>query len=68
MQVLKDKNLIAERATVVEEKIEEEEQEQQKEVVSVFEGEKKKMNTLRTGSEGEEVKLMQVCSQYVFLL
>ncbi|KAJ4722959.1 plastid transcriptionally active 5 [Melia azedarach] len=59
LQVLKDKNLIAERATVVEEKIEEEEQEQQKEVVSVFEGEKKKMNTLRTGSEGEEVKLMQ---------
>lgn len=61
MQVLKEKNLIAERATLVEKN---EEEEQVKEVIRVLEGEEgKKRRTLRIGSEGEEVKAMQVCSQ-----
>ncbi|KDO37298.1 hypothetical protein CISIN_1g045359mg, partial [Citrus sinensis] len=58
LQMLKEKNMIAERATVAEkEKFEEEEQ--QKEVVKVLEGEKKKRKALRVGSEGEDVKAMQ---------
>lgn len=64
-----EKNLISEKATLVEEEVdeknknEEEETEQVKEVVRVLEGEGKKRRTLRVGSEGDEVKAMQVCSQ-----
>lgn len=58
LQMLKEKNMIVERATVAEkEKFEEEEQ--QKEVVKVLEGEKKKRKALRVGSEGKDVKAMQ---------
>ncbi|KAL9408696.1 hypothetical protein AB3S75_047140 [Citrus x aurantiifolia] len=58
LQMLKEKNMIAERATVAEkEKFEEEEQ--QKEVVKILEGEKKRRKALRVGSEGEDVKAMQ---------
>lgn len=60
MQVLKEKNLIAERAIGVEEEV--------KEVIKVEEGGGKKRGALRKGSEGEEVKAMQVCSQHAFLL
>ncbi|KAL5851538.1 hypothetical protein ACOSQ3_006656 [Xanthoceras sorbifolium] len=67
LQVLKEKNLIAERATLVEEeKIEEEEEEEKekvKEVIRLLEGEGKKRNALRKGSEGEEVKAMQEALQ-----
>ncbi|KAJ0092861.1 hypothetical protein Patl1_25954 [Pistacia atlantica] len=65
LQALKENNLIAEKATVVdEEKIEEEEQkevieEEQKEVIRVLEVEGKKWRTLRSGSEGDDVKVMQ---------
>ncbi|KAK2643928.1 hypothetical protein Ddye_019123 [Dipteronia dyeriana] len=61
LQVLKEKNLIVERATLVEEeKIEDEEKvEEVKEVIRVLEGVGKKRQTLRTGSEGMEVKAMQ---------
>ncbi|KAK3187835.1 hypothetical protein Dsin_027396 [Dipteronia sinensis] len=62
LQVLKEKNLIAERATPVEEeKIEdrEEEVEEVKEVLRVLERVGKKRQTLRTGSEGVEVQAMQ---------
>ncbi|TXG72557.1 hypothetical protein EZV62_001136 [Acer yangbiense] len=60
--VLKEKNLIAERATtlVEEEEIEDEEKVQEvKEVIRILEGVGKKRQTLRTGSEGVEVKAMQ---------
>lgn len=59
--------MIAETATVANgEKIEEEEQkevieEEQKEVIRVLEVEGKKWRTLRNGSEGDDVKAMQVC-------
>ncbi|KAI9196801.1 hypothetical protein LWI28_027151 [Acer negundo] len=62
LQVLKEKNLIAERAPtlVEEEKIEDEEKvEEIKEAIRVLEGVGKKRRTLRTGSEGVEVKAMQ---------
>ncbi|KAK0607840.1 hypothetical protein LWI29_021390 [Acer saccharum] len=62
LQVLKEKNLIAERVTtlVEEEKIEDEEKaEEVKEVIRVLEGVGKKRQILRTGSEGVEVKAMQ---------
>lgn len=67
MQVLKEKNLIAEKVTVVdEEKNKKEEQkevieEEQKEVIGVLKVEGKKWRTLRSGREGDDVKAMQVC-------
>ncbi|XP_044487256.1 protein disulfide isomerase pTAC5, chloroplastic isoform X2 [Mangifera indica] len=65
LQVLKEKNLIAEKVTVVdEEKNEKEEQkevieEEQKEVIGVLKVEGKKWRTLRSGREGDDVKAMQ---------
>lgn len=63
-QMLKEKNMIVERATVAE-KENFEEEEQQKEVVKVLEGEKKKRKALRVGSEGKDVKAMQVCLAFL---
>lgn len=72
LRVLKEKNLIAETVSssspmVLEEKKEEGEVSDEPEPASVLEGaekkvEKKKRKNLRMGSEGDEVRAMQVCS------
>lgn len=70
LQVLKEKNLIVETGVsaspmVLEEKVKEEEVE---EVVRVLEKKetKEKRKVLRKGSEGEEVREMQVCLHFFY--
>lgn len=70
LQVLKEKGLIAESGSSATPMLlleEEEQVEQEKEVVEKeaikfsVEGEKRRRKTLRMGSEGDEVRVMQVC-------
>lgn len=77
LQVLKERGLIAESGSSASSMVllEKEEEEEEKEVVVVEEkvvrvsgeGEKKRRKTLRKGSEGDEVRAMQVCSQSLLL-
>lgn len=63
LQVLTKKNRIAETASSASSIVFEEKVEDVKEVISVAEKKEIRRNTLRKGSEGEEVREMQVCSQ-----
>lgn len=76
LQVLKERGLIAESGSSASPLVLlEKEKKKEKEVVVVEEkvirvseeGEKKRRKTLRKGSEGDEVRAMQVCSQSLLL-
>jgi ribosome-associated protein YbcJ (S4-like RNA binding protein) len=75
LQVLKERGLIAESGSSASSMVLLEKEEEEKEVVVVEEkvvrvsgeGEKKRRKTLRKGSEGDEVRAMQVCSQSLLL-
>lgn len=63
LQGLKEKGLIAEtRSSIV---LEEEKKKKKKDVIRV--SEKRTRQTLRKGSEGDEVQAMQVCSHSLIL-